>query len=326
MAPQSAQAMLRVIDLLKLSVKFILPNRCNLVEPDEIRQAHLDLARLPFPCVAFEVPYEQEDGLSPLPDIAGLQQQPATRRIALCWEPDPAYELHPGMNDILQRFPEGGAFIVPVYWTPVDRKWNLPLGGTFHPYKNELREYGPEEVLSGSNIANEARAEAGMRMIRSKQIRTEPFVLLPELFEMNLEMVHHGDRDKAVAQILLDTYDEDSFMLQACSVINCANVTTAAVNPKAAQNMKRRARGKQPFFSYKVLQLMEERREAGPSLGGHHASPRMHLRRGHLRRLESKTVWVKATMVNARSSEGVVVKDYAVPPRTPGSKPELKGV
>ncbi|MEE5092437.1 hypothetical protein V2H26_21045 [Xanthomonas euvesicatoria] len=325
-APQTAHVMLRVIELLRTSVKFILPNQCNLVAPDELRQAHLDLARLPFSCVAFEVPYEQESGLPPLPDLAGFQQHHATRRIALCWEPHPAYELLPGLNDILQRFPDGGAFIVPLYWTPTDSKWNLGMGGSFHPYKNELREYGTSELLPASGIVNEALIEVGRATNKSKQFRSEPFFLQPELFEARLVMAHHGNRERAYAEIHLDAQDEELFMIQACSVINCSNVTTAELPAPKMINKKREAKGKQPFFTYKVLQLTEERRTGGTGEGGSHASPRMHLRRGHLRRLESKTVWVKATMVNASSSDGVVVKDYAVPPRPAGSKPELKGV
>lgn len=55
-APESAAALRRVIGMLQTSIKFILPNCCNLIDPEELRQAHLDLTRLPFPCVAFEAP------------------------------------------------------------------------------------------------------------------------------------------------------------------------------------------------------------------------------------------------------------------------------
>nr|MCF1501516.1 hypothetical protein [Allorhizobium sp. Av2] len=44
--------------------------------------------------------------------------------------------------------------------------------------------------------------------------------------------------------------------------------------------------------------------------GGSHASPRLHLRRGHLRRLPEKTVWVRAAMIGAASETGTVTKDY----------------
>ena len=62
-APESARVFRRLIDMLQHSVKFILPNCCDLIDPNELRQAHLDLTRLPFPCVAFEAPWEKEDGI-----------------------------------------------------------------------------------------------------------------------------------------------------------------------------------------------------------------------------------------------------------------------
>jgi hypothetical protein len=47
----------------------------------------------------------------------------------------------------------------------------------------------------------------------------------------------------------------------------------------------------------------------------------MHLRRGHLRRLQSKVIWVRPTMVGASSESGFVAKDYALvaPPLVPGA-------
>jgi hypothetical protein len=83
----------------------------------------------------------------------------------------------------------------------------------------------------------------------------------------------------------------------------------------APLNKKRQASGKQPFFSYKVLQLVAERAAPGhAAAGGERASPRLHLRRGHLRRLEHKTVWVRPAMINAGSTHGSVLKDYGIAP------------
>ena len=38
------------------SVKFLLPNCAELVDMTELRQAHVDMARLPYPVVALEAP------------------------------------------------------------------------------------------------------------------------------------------------------------------------------------------------------------------------------------------------------------------------------
>lgn len=308
-APESARVFRRLIDMLQHSVKFILPNCCNLIDPDELRQAHLDLTRLPFPCVAFEAPWEKEDGIEQLGEF---QQTLATKRIALCWEAGPEYELLPGLNSILNAFPEGGVFILPIYWGPEYRRWTVALGGSFVPYENTVQDVKLDESLPASRIAHAATIKAGLAKPNAKEFRSEPFYLLPEFYEKTLA-AYGGNREKAYAQIILDSRDEVQTVVQACSVINCANVTTAEIQAQAALNKKRQERGKQPFFTYKVLQLSDERREAGKGgAGGSHGSPRMHLRRGHLRRLESKVIWVRPSMVNAGSNAGVVLKDYAV--------------
>ena len=311
-APESARVFRRLIDMLQHSVKFILPNCCDLIDPNELRQAHLDLTRLPFPCVAFEAPWEKEDGIEQLGEF---QQTPATKRIALCWEASPEYELLPGLNSILEAFPEGGVFVLPIYWGPEHRRWTVALGGSFVPYENTMQDVKLEESLPASRIAHAATIEAGLTISKAKHFRAVPFYLLHEFYVLSLA-AYGGNREKAYAQIILDSRDEVQAVVQACSVINCANVTTAEISAPAALNKKRQEKGKQPFFSYKVLQLSDERREAGRGgAGGNHASPRMHLRRGHLRRLESKVVWVRPAMVNAGSNTGAVLKDYAVQPK-----------
>ena len=159
-APESARVFRRLIDMLKHSVKFILPNCCDLIDPSELRQAHLDLTRLPFPCVAFEAPWEKEDGIEQLGEF---QQTPATKRIALCWEASPEYELLPGLNSILDAFPEGGVFVLPIYWGPEHRRWTVALGGSFVPYENTMQDMKLEESLPASRIAHAATIEAGLR-------------------------------------------------------------------------------------------------------------------------------------------------------------------
>jgi hypothetical protein len=306
-APQSAQTVSRLADMLRRSVKFILPNCCDLIDPEEMKQSHLDLLRLPFPVVAFEAPWQREAG----PDQIGeYEQLPATKRIALCWEASAEQEAMPGLNDILQRFPEGGVFVVPIYWGPSFDSWNIAIGGLFLPYNNEMVTVSDtDQVLPASRIAHEAMAEIGRNV--SKQFSAEPFWLLREHFEQ--AVAQYGSVDKAYAQIMLDTHDETMVLIQVCSVLNCANVGTADIAAPEALNKKRRAKGKQPFFSYKVLELSDERRAYGAGQGGgSHGAPRMHLRRGHLRRLPEKVVWVRPSMVNANSEHGIVAKDYAV--------------
>lgn len=84
-----------------------------------------------------------------------------------------------------------------------------------------------------------------------------------------------------------------------------------AVAEKTFLNQRRIEKGKPPKYTWHTLVVGAETvmRE---DLGGTHASPRYHDRRGHQRRLRNgKTIWVKACKVGD-PSKGAVFKDYAV--------------
>ncbi len=78
-------------------------------------------------------------------------------------------------------------------------------------------------------------------------------------------------------------------------------------------NRKRKAKGKGPVtFDWRTVEIGPRQAKALP-LGGTHASPRLHDRRGHWRLIKAtgKRVWVKACKVGD-ASKGVVFKDYRV--------------
>jgi len=78
-----------------------------------------------------------------------------------------------------------------------------------------------------------------------------------------------------------------------------------------AQQAKRKRHGKAPLFSWHTVNITAQE-IASAGLGGHHASPRLHDRRGHFRKHPSgKKVWVKSCKVG-KASLGVVFKDYKV--------------
>ena len=304
-APRAAAGHLRVIELLRGAVKFILPNCAELIDSRDVRQAHLDLLRLPFPCIALEAPWIKEDGID---ELAGFEQAAATKRIALCWE-----EQRTGGLASLQpenRQPARGVFVLPIYWLPRSMRWVMGIGGTAVPYDATFERANPDRMLEASRIAHQGLADVGL-LKKQNSFRATPFIVLPEPFE---QVKMEQGVDRALAAVLLDSRDEVMALIGACTVLNCANVRTEDVLPSAALNKKRQAHGKQPFFTYKVLQLGDgQGAAAGMSPGGTHASPRMHLRRGHVRVLPDKrTVWVRNSMVNTGSTQGLVKKDYAL--------------
>lgn len=100
-------------------------------------------------------------------------------------------------------------------------------------------------------------------------------------------------------------------LVEFCMTVNCENVAQGQIPPSAALNQKRVSNGKTPFFSYRYPRIPTPHPDT-PSLGGTHASPRLHLRRGHLRRLSSeRVVWVRHALVGSEEL-GVVDKSYIV--------------
>lgn len=77
---------------------------------------------------------------------------------------------------------------------------------------------------------------------------------------------------------------------------------------KASVNAKRTNQGKPPLYDYHCLTVTTNRQSSAKGQGtGTHASPRQHLRRGHIRRLPDKKVWVNSCVVG---SYGKICEDY----------------
>jgi hypothetical protein len=94
-------------------------------------------------------------------------------------------------------------------------------------------------------------------------------------------------------------------------IIACSNVEVSEV-PLSRLNQKRMTKKGIPCNSYHVVHLLQGRGKykRAESLGGSHASPRQHWRRGHVRRLPSgNTTWVSSCVVGDPTN-GVIVKDY----------------
>lgn len=76
-------------------------------------------------------------------------------------------------------------------------------------------------------------------------------------------------------------------------------------------NKRKIASGKMPTYDWTTV-VIEPTTQRAEHQGGTHASPRLHDRRGHLRRLKTgKTCWVKAHKVGDQS-KGVIFHDYKI--------------
>lgn len=94
------------------------------------------------------------------------------------------------------------------------------------------------------------------------------------------------------------------------TLLNCNNIKRINVEPPRALNKARGRRGKMPLYSYWTLDIDLASSRSGSYLGGTHASPRLHLRRGHPRQLRAgKWCWVNPHVVGKKEL-GIVAKDY----------------
>lgn len=100
--------------------------------------------------------------------------------------------------------------------------------------------------------------------------------------------------------------------IQFIGLLNCSNINRIEHKPSEKLQKARAKRGKKPLFSYWTLEIdLPKSRAVGEDYGGTHASPRLHLRRGHPRQYApGKWCWVQPHVVGNKAA-GMVHKDYA---------------
>lgn len=106
-----------------------------------------------------------------------------------------------------------------------------------------------------------------------------------------------------------DYQDEMCVLLSFLNALACSNVTVDRLN-----SVKRKLKPAIPFDEYHILTVDCPKRglSSRGGLSGESRSPREHLRRGHIRRLEDgRKLWVNATVVNPGVG-GKITKAYSV--------------
>lgn len=142
------------------------------------------------------------------------------------------------------------------------------------------------------------------------------FVLSAAGFVVQPNLMSALDRrfgDRAFLEMKADSAVEAGVVLGLVEALSCSNVTSEITQaPRAAKNARRIKRGKLPLYEMRTLVVVAGRHGGGTNGAGHHASPRQHLRRGHIRRLpDGRNTWVNACVVG-NSSSGIVDKSYSV--------------
>lgn len=101
-------------------------------------------------------------------------------------------------------------------------------------------------------------------------------------------------------------------LAKSLEVFSCCNVSQVEHSGPTFINRKRLQKNKPPIFAFRTLHITGEPAERGEQGAGDRATPRLHLRRGHIRRLaDGRKVWVRSAVVGSKAS-GFIAKEYAV--------------
>ena len=130
----------------------------------------------------------------------------------------------------------------------------------------------------------------------------------------NMTMIDDAIKDGVADQVFDTAYASAFTLLEFLEALTCKNVKQS-IHQEARKNNDKWVRlGKLPMYETKVLTIDTTEKEYIGSSGGSgrsHASPRQHLRRGHIRKLESGNIWVNSCVVGS-AENGRLDKSYKV--------------
>lgn len=300
-------AIKELLTLLDQSIKFILPERGEILASYDAKEGEInafqkewvDLMFLPFPIASFEIPFTYHSDEV----ITEANEVPAEKRVALCWNPKHdspeikkinqivnTHKLTKGDYSIGEDDSPDGFCIVVFFQNPLTKEWLHTPAGAFFPYSLNV-----ESDLEGR--------------LYGREINLFPFYTDAMYKNYNFNM------NAVKQQIWHDLNHEVWSVLQVCCVLNCDNISTRTIEPSLKQQKSRQRKGLKPLYSYKVLTVKATgtayENMYSTEQGG---SKRTHFRRGHLRRLPNKTIWVRPAIVGA-NNVGTVDKDYRIEPQ-----------
>ena len=280
------------------SVHFALPDGGALFD-DNLKGLEGQKLRLPFKKVIIQ--YYAGD--NPIGDPA-WEVQPCPKRVVFAQEYSKEFLVENGIEAGLVDFSDYWIAVTACCFYSNIKRW-LPMPvGAFTPSDWERR--GSDEFETQDMNGNIRPAKEN-----EKGLITIPFVISKLMYEMSEKKF---GADEAMRMFMYDIGGEVSVVYELCEALSCKNVSHEPIESvNLAANAKRIRRGKLPIYETRTLfikapNIVREREESNPS---GRASPRFHLRRGHIRRLESGNIWVNSAVVG-RKENGVIDKNYAV--------------
>jgi len=146
---------------------------------------------------------------------------------------------------------------------------------------------------------------------RNLCIANRPIIMLTDLFNKSCESF--SNQELAFKGAWQDVAEEAEIVLEFLEALSCKNITTANLQKEDKALKRRIKKGKLPFYETKILVIDTKEKSASQqqTRTGTHASPRQHLRRGHIRRLPSGNYWVNSCVVGD-AEKGTILKQYAI--------------
>ena len=257
--------------------KFVLHNRDTMeAKIFDTKDVHI---KLPYKIIALEynisIPFGQ------------IEPGTASKRIVLAFTDD---AIPNDCKHMFTKCESDGWYIWPIAFFDLSKRWKINWVGAFLPLLN----------------------------LRESYFHSEKYDIIPIFYggqkESDIEKEIDDDLHEAMRN---DLGGEIQTVVDFCCALNCSNVNVELA--KAAKRHLLQKKSPKQYFEYHCLTIdtskvaVESTREdTDDTYYGTHASPREHLRRGHVRRYKSgKTVWVNDTVVNAGVG-GVIKKDYSV--------------
>lgn len=285
---------------LERAIVFQLPDNGQLFDRRDYRPEVMDLVRLPYPMMAIEFQadealYVEESGLARADKRIALAFNPAAlslrEREYLCVLTESAVWLNPGPNVLgllaiyAPRNPEHA--LVTWGFAPGFLLWDPEQD---RPKARAEIDWGAEEPVP-------EWAKPRQLSEHSLPVAIYPFRTRQAKLGLSSTTIK--------SSTLSDSTDELGATWDLLAALNCKNVGVTRLEAPAALNKKRLKAGKLPFRDTMFLDIMLDSpaRQATRGSQGSHASPRAHLRRGHIRNLppteqrEARALWINATHV-----------------------------
>jgi hypothetical protein len=290
------------LDYIKNSVHFAMPDM-GIIFDDGKKGIRGEKIRLPFPSITIEYYF-------PL-DVEKIEDRVwSSKRVVLARELTTT-QMQAEYKQFTCKTAEPDDIWILVFsagYYPSENFWVTDPTGWVMPSAWDQDEYFIVEDSKGfknykfENIPFNDRIDV--------EVTGYPIWLCPSMMSM---VEKEGIEE--VYKCIVDTSSELSCVLELCEALSCSNVhhqIMEQINP--AVNARRIRDGKTPLYETRTLWIdaPNEVNRSGEWQGGTHRSPRQHLRRGHIRNLQSgKKVWVNAAVVGSKEN-GIIKKDYAI--------------